>query len=599
MPPFDIESLRAAQIHLRANAQPPVHFAAQELRRYLQRLTGFDVPIQADAEVGGRTTVVVGATALAGPTPRLHERGTFAIRPHPRWIALFGGSPRALLAAAYALLEQFGCRWSLHGAAEEVVPDLRGSASIELTEVLHTPPFRVSGYCSDIMTWHYTQPEQFRERLPEDRQLIDWMAKSGATTFFYIRHPFDTQLTIPELAEDFAQRGIEVEVGGHVLPLLLPRERFAGEPHLFPQAPSGERVEHGNLCTSSSDALEIVATSAVDYVRGHPETPALHIWGADLWKGGWCHCAACHGVSVQDQSLRVCNRVAQALAAAGLTRPICYLAYHDTLSAELTLRPEPQVVCEWAPRERCYGHALADPGCARNQQYRESLERYVELFAGRVRLFEYYGDSILFFGCALPLVEVIEADMQYYQRLGIREALMLQFGTYSAWAHPLNYLAFAAASTQPTCSAVSLREQYCQRFGAETALAVEMFRDLEVCLGQVVRYGDVRIPPRDPALAATTRAAIEGVTPRLAGFAERLESCVDPWLRSQAQLLRYTETVLTAVAQEIEAPGGIDERLDRAREYVAAVERPYKGLWGAVDLPIIHSFYSAAAHLDL
>jgi len=35
-------------------------------------------------------------------------------------------------------------------------------------------------------------------------------SKSGANRFFYIRHPFDTQLSIPELRDDFERRGIGV-----------------------------------------------------------------------------------------------------------------------------------------------------------------------------------------------------------------------------------------------------------------------------------------------------------------------------------------------------------------------------------------------------
>src|SRR5437867_3409424 len=37
------------------------------------------------------------------------------------------------------------------------------------------------------------------------------MGKSGANTFFYIRHPFDTQLTIPALLPEFTKRGIDLD----------------------------------------------------------------------------------------------------------------------------------------------------------------------------------------------------------------------------------------------------------------------------------------------------------------------------------------------------------------------------------------------------
>ncbi len=597
MPQFQLESLRSAKIHIRSNVHPAVAFAAQELRKYLQRLTGIDVPVHDGSEVGGRTTLTIGVSPVPGLTPRLPERGAYAIRPEARQISLFGGSPRAVLAAAYALLEQCGCAWSLHDPDEEIVPDLRAQSVAELAETAHTPAFRLRGYCSDIMTWHYTQPEHFRERLPEDRKLIDWMGKSGASTFFYIRHPFDTQLSIPELSAEFAQRAIDVEYGGHVIPLLMPRELFGERPDFFPQARSGERVDHGNLCTSSADALALAATNALAYVHEHPEMSALHIWGADLWEGGWCHCPSCAAVGAQDQSLRVCNAVAAGLAAADRARPVCYLAYHDTLDAQLTVRPDPMVFCEWAPRERCYGHALDDNHCERNRRYRASLERHLQWFDGRVRLFEYYGDAILYFGCALPLAELVAADMEYYRRIGIREGLMLQFGAYSTWAHPLSFLAFANATTTGSVSPAALRTSYCRRFGPDAEVAATAFAEIEHLMAAVVRYGDIRIPPRDEALAATIRAAIAATTPRLSEWVEQLGHSHNPALRSQGDLLRYTLTVLEGVAQDIDKHGSGEVLFARALALIEAAERRFKGSWGAVDLPIIHSFYSARAQM--
>ena len=409
-----IKTLRAASIHVGDASAPPVAFAAQELRRYLAAITGVALPIVSAAWLRDSNALVVGAPAGTSAPPL---RG-FRVLPEAERIVLSAATPRLLLDAVYALLEQLGCRWSLHGPEEEVVPRLVGE-TLDVTPIEHASPFTVRGYTSDIMTWHYTQAEHFHDRLPDDRAFIDWMGKTGANAFFYIRHPFDTQLTIPELLPEFARRGIALEYGGHVMPLLLPRALFTAHPEYFPASPDGKRADHGNLCTSDATALATLSANAVEYVHAYPEMSVLHIWGADLWDGGWCHCAACAPFNAQDQSLRVCNAVARALADAGMARRVCYLAYHDTLEAAFTLAPEPDVVAEFAPRERCYGHALNDPECTTNRRYAAALERYVERFAGRVRLFEYYGDAILYFGCAVPLTAVIAADLAYYQRLGL------------------------------------------------------------------------------------------------------------------------------------------------------------------------------------
>ncbi len=592
MPRFDPTTLTSAAIHVAENREPPAAFAAAELQRYLQRMTGARPPIVAD---GTPNTLVLGDAVAPAGTPAPPQPGSFIVTPETSRITLHAGSPRALLSAVYALLQQLGCRWSLHGLGEEIVP--RVTEPIEIEPVRYTPRFDVHGYCSDIMTWHYTQPEYLADRLDDDRAFIDWMGKSGANAFFFIRHPFDTQLTIPQLLPEFQRRGIDIEYGGHVMPLLLPRELYREHPEYFPAGPDGTRTDHGNLCTSNPAALATASANAVQYVRDYPEMHVVHIWGADLWQGGWCRCAACAPLSVQDQSLRVCNAVARGLAEAGVARPVCYLAYHDTIDANLTLRPDDNVIVEFAPRERCYGHALNHPDCGTNRPYAAALERYVKLFAGRVRVFEYYGDAILFFGCAVPLTQVIAADLEYYRHLGVPGITMLQFGLYSGWAYPLNFLAFArgvGGASRPD----DLARSYCRRFGVHAGTASALFKELEDVMRPVVTYGDLRRPPRPAEAAARTLVRVEAALPRLAGLAQKLAECGDQALGAQAALVRYTHAVLRGVQAELRSSGRDDKHAQAlytaALEIIAAVDRHFKGLWGQVDLPIVHSFYTVA-----
>lgn len=595
MPSFDTTTLRGAAIHVAPQLDMPTTFAAEELQRYLHRMIGVHLPILRD---GAANTLVVGTPAQ--PHVRPADRETFVIDPEPSRITLQAGAPRALLTAVYALLERLGCRWSLHGPDEEVVPRLDGS--VRLDRVEHTPRFAVRGYVSDIMTWHYTQPEHFQARLDDDRAFIDWMGKSGANAFFYIRHPFDTQLTIPELLPDFQRRGTDVEYGGHVIPLLLPRELYREHPEFFPASGSGARSDHGNLCTSSAAALATASRNAVQYVHDYPEMSVLHIWGADLWHGGWCQCADCASFSVQDQSLRVCNAVARGLAQAGAPRPVCYLAYHDTLDADLGVRPDENVFVEFAPRERCYGHALNDPACVTNRRYATALERYVELFAGRVRLFEYYGDAILFFGCQVPLTEIIAADMAYYAQLGVPGITLLQFGTYSLWAYPLNFLAYADAG-RGVCSPAGVRREYCARFGRNADASATIFAAVEHVMQRVVTYGDIRRPPKAADTARHVLAAVDAALPRLVQAGEELAALGGDALAAQATLMRYTCGVLRAVRQQVQDtlaghPSDAEPEFTAALRTLDAVERRFKGLWGSVDLPVIHSFFALAAHAE-
>ncbi len=610
MPRFDTAALPAAALYTAERCAPPVTFAAEELQRYLQRMTGVHMPIRRRPAFADDNVLALApqraADSIALPTAAPADPSSFAIVADARGVTLASRSARGVLDAVYTLLEQFGCRWSLHGPHAEDVPRL-SARTIDLQSVTGAFRCAVRGYSTDIMTWHYTQPELFSARLEDDRAFIDWMGKSGANAFFFIRHPFDTLLTIAELLPEFRRRGIDVEYGGHVIPLLLPREEYRDHPEYFPETADGSRTDHGNLCTSNAAALAAASDHAVRYVRDYPEMSALHIWGADLWQGGWCRCVACRAVTVQDQSLRVCNAVARTLADAGVARPVCYLAYHDTIDAQVTLRPDDHVYAEFAPRERCYGHALDDPQCLTNRRYAAALERYVERFDGRVRMFEYYGDAILFCGCAVPLTAVIAADLEYYRRLGVKGITMLQFGAFSLWAYSLNFLTYAARLTRPEAAArgLGLAASCTAAFGADAAAAAAVLADLEGTMQSVVTYGDIRRPPRNPAAAAPVLAAIESALPRLRQIAERLDALNGAPLAAQATLVRYTGLVLDGVRQELRgieagASGAARDAArasyDQAVEIIAGVEQRFKGLWGSVDLPIIHAFFNAAVH---
>jgi len=115
----------------------------------------------------------------------------------------------------------------------------------------------------------------------------------------------------------------------------------------------------------------------------------------------------------------------------------------DTIEPPARVAPHPRVSAEFAPRERCYGHALDDPSCATNAFYRRALDAHLERFAGRVDVFEYYGDAILFGGCAVPLVDVVARDLECYRAAGVRGVSCLVFGQYSTWAYGVNVEAFA------------------------------------------------------------------------------------------------------------------------------------------------------------
>ncbi len=452
-----------------AAAGETVLFAARELADSLAIMLEETVPVAADPTLPPGHLRVAPAPRLSAaqgprgtPSPELPAPGrdSFAL-----WreavpasapdsalrrgsLVLAGGTERAVLHAAYDLLERLGACFPVGGTPRLPYCDRAGLDIVEAGAV--APAFGRRAFVSDIMTWHYENPDRLARHLESDRAFIAWMGARGLNAFSYIRHTVDSRLKIDELAPLYGERGIASEYGGHVLQLLLPRNQFDARPELFPTDRERRRSRRGNLCVSNPEALAIVSDSAVRYARENPECALLHIWGADVKKGAWCQCNDCAALSPQLQYMRVVNAIADAIA----NRlpdgpPIAYLAYHDTLEPDPGLLPHFNVFFEWAPRERCYSHAIDDGACEVNPRYLESLKRYLELFDGRGHIFEYYADAILFGGLACATPAVIARDLRAYKALGLDSVSCLTFGAHSVLAYPVNLEAFARGTRSP------------------------------------------------------------------------------------------------------------------------------------------------------
>jgi uncharacterized protein DUF4838 len=606
---MDLLCLAGGHLHHPEPASAPVGFAAVELATYLGRLGG-TVPVRRPRRgprgawlwlaTGDREPPVA---ALAPP-----EAGEWEIRPAGDAVAIVGATPGALVRAVYALLEAAGCRWSPHGPADEYVPG-RDAVVQSLTARVGRPAFARRAWVSDLATWHYTMPARLAERLPADLAFVDWMAKTGATSFLFIRHANDTQWVVPELGPALAMRGLEIEGGGHALVELLPRERFATHPEDFPVGPDGRRHDHGNACTSSPGALALVADGVRAACDAIPGASGLHLWGLDLPGGGWCHCASCAAWTPSDQALRVCNAAAERI---GPGRRVFHLAYHDTLGPPRAVRPHAAVWAEFAPRERCYAHAIDDPACARNAVYRDALARHLDLFAGRVDVFEYYADAILFLGCSVPLVEVIARDLDYYALAGVRGVSCLTFGTYSLAAYGVNVEAFARGARDPAATRGARAVHCARRYGARAAAMDRYLACLEGALGSVVTDGDVGLPPRAPARAARAQAGLDRALGHESELRRLLADAAAPpadgRLVADGHLLDYTLAVLAAlrdwVASRLDpaAPGARAEdalaALAAATAHVHAAGPDFAGTWGMYDLDLVHAFYGAALRAE-
>src|SRR5579885_214648 len=596
-------------------AEAPVT-AVKELETALSSMTGREVGVRDDPGVAPREIVVSsdgsevdrggGGEMLAGDAFRVERAGAHSIR-------IRAGSDRGLIHAAADLVTRLGAR--LAPGVAPFYPRIDAAAIGRIEPYAVVPSFARRAFVSDIMTWNYNFADRLELHLGHDREFIPWMARRGINAFSYIRHAHDTRLRIDEIAGMLREHGIGAEYGGHVLQLLLPRERFESDPAMFPADEDGNRLASGNLCVSNRAALEIVRDGAIRYVAEYPENELLHIWGADVRRGAWCRCGGCRELAPQHQYMAVVNAVAESLAAGAHPRQVAYLAYHDTIDPYPGLHPLGNVWVEWAPRERCYSHAIDDSDCETNPRYFESLKRYLEIFDGRCHVFEYYADAILFGGLAFATPEVIARDIRAYHAIGIGSISCLTFGAFSLLAYPVNIETFVRcardAGADPQAAGNSVASG---RHPACSAAMGDAYRAIADASAMVLDYADVMHPRMEPGKARRKRGDLE----RAARMFHRaidaagavLRSRGEPLARGEHQLWRYSARVLEGIAEYLGAKecAGRDRaergeaaiaKIAEAIEHVRAIDLEIKGTWGAYDLEWIREAWLAALRRGL
>ena len=235
-------------------------FAASELCRYLKMMTGADYTVIRDESVPSSVKLQVDASLKPDGYRISNDGGT---------VSIHGGSSRGCLYGAYAFLHELGCRWPLPGQEYEIVPK-RDNVSWSRPELKSEPAVRRRGLV--------IYPSDSDAKPCVD--LVDFMAKNGFNFLYFCWYcnSSDT-MTNQQLMDAAACREMGFEFGGHLLPALLPRDMFAAHPEYF-RMENGVRTSNLNMCPSSNEAADIMASNAKRYTDimsrySNPET--LHM----------------------------------------------------------------------------------------------------------------------------------------------------------------------------------------------------------------------------------------------------------------------------------------------------------------------------------
>lgn len=287
--------------------EPKAQKAAEELRDYLEKMSGAALPLAtegAPSEGEFPVTIHIGATdavramnldipAGFDPTPRpdAFEEEGYRIRTGADFLVLAGnndGPYHGALYAVYDLLRDLGCRWYFPGEWGEIVPE-RATIEIEPMDILSRPDFALRSV--NIGGWLPSSRE-------EKAAYTEWQLRVGMTP--------DTRNFYPVAGDGFLAM------------LVDPNEHFEDHPEYFAMNEQGERhrgrsVRHTMLCLSNEEVFE----TAVRTVRELKEGTRKNSWfttgiGISPPDGvPYCYCEDCQKASQNFRFPRYVHRTTQ------------------------------------------------------------------------------------------------------------------------------------------------------------------------------------------------------------------------------------------------------------------------------------------------
>lgn len=407
-------------------------FAAQELQKYLRRISGVTLPLVRRPR--SRQTIRLGSAARLAPELGHRESDAFIVRTCRDHLLLAGASPRATLYAVYGFLEDvLGCAWLKPG--DEQVPQ-RNTIRIASLNRTETPDF------TRRMVIHFPC---VGERLPGE---IDWMAKVRLNESFLAINgdlPLWDEMRVRErILPELRKRGMEVRMPGHAFAAWLPPSRYLRKHPDWFALIDGQR-HAASLCISNPAVAREVARNIRIFADANPEVRTIALWHNDC--GGWCQCPTCRSWQRTDEvcdsylnalffghkrrqplrtpaltgaEMRFVNAVAERVAETHPHVMIETLAYGSNYAPSREVTPHRNVLVGLALFEKLLEPRDAHFPITSTRLSNRTPVRYLREWwrqTDRLYVYEYFG----LFHDFSPLWDVMQADFQFYQRNGIRE----------------------------------------------------------------------------------------------------------------------------------------------------------------------------------
>jgi len=424
--------LAKATIIIGAKAEAPEIFAAEELSKYLEKMSGIKLPIAKDSDpVTKGNFIFIGTLKSNGKIQGIVKKGAinadkldknqdgFIIKTFANNLVLLGSNPRSALYSVYAFLERLGYLWPAPG--EDFVTNSK-HICIQDVDVSENADLNLRMAFCGFGGFHSVA-------------WVDWLGKNRINWICFMSGSApgydDWKKTniIPELEK----RGIKVDFGsdGAVTYFLPPGKYYQEHPEYYALV-NGKRKTN-QVCVSNPDVIRLEAENIVKFLKKNPEIGMIWLSPGDNFN--YCECEKCMEL---DKPLVKGGRWNTFI------RSNSYIIFeNEVLNRVNIVFPDVKFTAEhynsWMepPRVslvklnknlfsifnfyvRCASHAIGDRDCKVNCGFYSAIEGWAKCYDDKKRIipFDLNVGMDRHLLMPLPMLNTMAKDFPYYKEFG-------------------------------------------------------------------------------------------------------------------------------------------------------------------------------------
>lgn len=375
-------------IVIEPEASECVRYAAEELRDWMQKVSGVTLPIENDLNAGeqGKRLVVgynnLTCQSLADITAPDGENDSFTYRSCGGDVFFWGDTDRGTLYAVYSFLErELGCRWL--NSRVSVTPK---SEAWSFAELNHSESPAIRMRC--IFYYDVLCHPEFDARLKGN--CVTDAAKYGGSLSYWACHS---------------------------IPWFVSADKYYAEhPEYFAEV-DGKRIANSTPCLSNPDVLRITIEETRKAMQQHPECTIYSVEQGDGCP--YCHCEKCNAIKAQygdtESGLMIwfVNQVGDALKDEFPDKYVGTFAYQHTRPAPKNITPHDNVVVRLCPIEQCQLHSFDDTTCEKNSAFLKDLDDWAQV-APRLYIWDYVA-TFSNYMLPMPNIWVVQNRIKHFR----------------------------------------------------------------------------------------------------------------------------------------------------------------------------------------